>query len=200
MNPDRIAQESQRRLSLVDLMLIVAAASVWMAVMRDWEKRGNSDDWGLSSYRDLLAMLRFQLGWLLMIASVTMLVIRLRGRRPRRRRLWRQPGLAASAGATLGILVGFAGSLAKWTVSANPQLWLAHISQFFFEARPFVAPGVLGAWLALSLTGRWRSERSAIDRLGRLLGLLWLLEFAVAEMPGFNFISILEGFSRRGAS
>jgi hypothetical protein len=32
------------------------------------------------------------------------------------------------------------------------------------------------SWITLALTGRWRSERSWIDRAGRLIGVVWLIE------------------------
>jgi hypothetical protein len=38
---------------------------------------------------------------------------------------------------------------------------------------------VLGAWSALSASQRWRAERSWIDRLGRLLGMIWIALFAI---------------------
>ncbi len=34
--------------------------------------------------------------------------------------------------------------------------------------------GVAAAWIALAFNGRWRPERSWIDRLGRGLGVFWL--------------------------
>jgi hypothetical protein len=33
---------------------------------------------------------------------------------------------------------------------------------------------VAGAWIALALAGRWRPERSWIDRLGRAIGVFWI--------------------------
>jgi hypothetical protein len=33
---------------------------------------------------------------------------------------------------------------------------------------------VAGSWIALFLAGRWRPERSWIDRLGRLIGWFWI--------------------------
>jgi len=36
-------------------------------------------------------------------------------------------------------------------------------------------PAVAGMWLVLGLSGRWRPERSWIDRFGRVLGATWIL-------------------------
>ena len=37
---------------------------------------------------------------------------------------------------------------------------------------------ILGAWSLLILAGRWKSEASGLERLGRLLGWCWLSSFA----------------------
>ncbi len=37
-----------------------------------------------------------------------------------------------------------------------------------------VSFAVMGAWIALALSGRWRPEPSWVDRSGCLLGMLWL--------------------------
>jgi hypothetical protein len=47
---------------------------------------------------------------------------------------------------------------------------------------------VFWCWVTMSLSGRWRPESSGIDRLGRLLGLIWLavaLNFAYANLTKF---------------
>jgi hypothetical protein len=50
-----------------------------------------------------------------------------------------------------------------------------------FSGRLLVAYGdrigfaVAGAWLSLLLAGRWQSEPSWVDRLGRAIGWLWLV-------------------------
>jgi len=68
---------------------------------------------------------------------------------------------------------------------------------FFSRAEAFVGPGVMGAWLALILIGRWRSERGAIDRLGRLVGIGWIVEFFMAEVPTRRgWITLLDALTR----
>ena len=42
---------------------------------------------------------------------------------------------------------------------------------------------VAAAWLALAVAGRWRPERSWIDRLGRVLGVAWIVITAAATIP-----------------
>ena len=56
-----------------------------------------------------------------------------------------------------------------------------HYPIYPFSGRIFVAYGdrigftVAGAWLALILIGRWQSEPTWIDRLGRAIGCLWIV-------------------------
>jgi len=45
--------------------------------------------------------------------------------------------------------------------------------------RGYAAAGVAGAWLILMLAGWWRPEPSWIDRLGRVLGLFWVVPYLV---------------------
>jgi hypothetical protein len=44
-------------------------------------------------------------------------------------------------------------------------------------------PAVAAVWLVLALSGRWRPERSWIDRPGRLLGATWILISVLATFP-----------------
>jgi hypothetical protein len=44
-------------------------------------------------------------------------------------------------------------------------------------------PAVAAVWLFLALSGRWRPERSWIDRLGRLLGATWIAISLLAFYP-----------------
>jgi hypothetical protein len=44
-------------------------------------------------------------------------------------------------------------------------------------------PAVAAVWLVLALSGRWRPERSWIDRLGRTLGAIWIIIAIVTALP-----------------
>lgn len=44
-------------------------------------------------------------------------------------------------------------------------------------------PAVGAVWLVLASSGRWRPERSWIDRLGRLLGATWIVISLLAAFP-----------------
>jgi len=187
---------------MLDLILIVAAFAIWFAWTRSFPppQWDNDSIWAFHGGHGITTILKHQGGYFLVLASLTLLVVRLRGPRPPRRRLWRQPGLAASAGAVIGFLIGSLRALAEWSTRLPPEPSM-HMpppeEPFFSRAEAFVGPGVMGAWLALILIGRWRSERGAIDRLGRLVGIGWIVEFFMAEVPTRRgWITLLDALTR----
>ena len=103
--------------------------------------------------------------------STAVIPIRLTGPRPRWRRLMMQPGLVAS----LGALPAFCGIAVFWVFCHwhGPRGGWDPTS-FILIAPIFVGLSVLGAWMTLILGGRWRPERSWIDRLGRACGVFWI--------------------------
>ena len=164
MSPSRT--RVSRRLGLLDAMIVVAAIALWLVATRSYAERSKLRSiWYLWGY-GVPRILQGQGGYFLMASSMAMLAIRLRPPRPPRRRLWRQPGLAASRGGDRddpwlpripGQLVVLAQSLA------------GHIHLLARRGPAVRGPWVAGAWLALALTGRWKSEPGSIDRLGRLV-------------------------------
>jgi hypothetical protein len=85
--------------------------------------------------------------------AFTLLALRLVSPRPPAAELLRQPGLWASAGLVLGVAL---------------MLTLRLFQPAIFPS------SVALAWLGLALSGRWRAERSWIDRSGRIVGACWL--------------------------
>ncbi len=69
-------------------------------------------------------------------------------------------------------------AMAIETLWIGSLLWIGsgfiHAETIFVGYAQQVSFAVVGAWLALALSGRWRTETSWIDRLGRLLGWLWV--------------------------
>ncbi len=175
-----------RPLGLLDGILVVAGFAVWLAAIRGysaaWENIKST--WFYFADLTIVRAAKYPGAYFLAVASLTLLVLRLRGPRPSLRRLWRQPGFVASAGAVLGMLISAAGALMRWATEIDSHHpWPGEAVSVFLLIRPFGGPGVFGAWFALVLAGRWRSEPGAIDRLGRVVGALWLLQFALSEVP-----------------
>lgn len=184
-----------RRLSLLDLIGIIAVFAVWSVLVRSYAEGMNLfPPWYRTIWRlPITDLVGIPLAYLLTLAAPTMVVLRLRQPRPPRRCLWRQPGMVASVAATVGLLMGLAHFGETTLAALNPLS--GKLSFYFTRVTPYAAPSVVGAWLALRLTGRWRSERSGIDRLGRLVGWLWLVEFALVELPLTKWVSIIRNIS-----
>lgn len=106
-------------------------------------------------------------------AMLGLLIIRLRRPRPPLRRLVAQPGLAACLAGTVAMVAGGAVVLSLTLfrtvgISSRDQTyWPIFIDRIW--------PAVIAAWVALILVGRWRPERSWIDRAGRALGAYWIV-------------------------
>jgi hypothetical protein len=181
-----------RPFGLVDAMIMVAALAVGLWVNRtDW--LGFASLWYGDAYDRIQRVLSLLTPH---VAAATMALVAIRMRRPRPplRRLLRSPGAVACTVASAAIVL-----IVCWAVSAlalgRGITFSQHIELLPYTGRghgrgggtryPFsgkllttygdhVAFAVAGAWLSLLLAGRWRPERTWIDRAGRALGWIWL--------------------------
>ena len=158
-----------RRFTLLDGVILIVASAVGFAGLRgtnvdlDWQDR-------------VLDTTRLVAGYALMIVSVLVTILRLRPPRPPLRRvIWRPGAAACLAAAAYGFLFNV-------MVVAN-QLWGGRFPDRSLESWIwwiFAAPDdtfaliVAVVWGMLAIAGRWRSEPSWIDRLGRLVGSGWI--------------------------
>ena len=211
--PGRPAPARRRRFTLLDIIVLVAATAVGLALGQlGWPRGGGAAvrevtfvSVGVSngvgtmnfslapySYPSIAWMVPTvaRVGWLLpCLAAWTgaYLVARLRGPRPRWRRLRLQPGLVAAAASLAVLLVESAlligsgwvdgrfrgsGSVSGALFAANATCLLAHHAGW----------AVIVAWLTLGLTGRWRAEASWVDRWGRALGVAWIIVGPLASL------------------
>jgi hypothetical protein len=158
-----------------------------------------------ATLRGIAATLPCGLAW-----TLGVLALRLRRPRPRWRRLARQPGLVACLMAPLPvgtklvdravtcILDYHTNVIIPSRLSSPPFIKHGGISiglppdelpvfwpQVFASAPIFIVPcmgmTVTVAWIVLAMGGRFRPERSWVDRLGRVLGVYWI---AVAALIG----------------
>jgi hypothetical protein len=97
---------------------------------------------------------------LVLTAAPVYLILRARQPRPPVRDLLRQPGTVAG----LAVVFGFV-----WVTGWLHRLFFGRLTDAIV---PAIAAGatVALAWAGLALTRSWESERSWVDRLGRLLG------------------------------
>lgn len=110
------------------------------------------------------------------------MLVRLRGRRPPSPRMARHPGFVAATVATAAIMLGLALNLAKLLagkrIRPDGYPW---VEDFY----PSVGYVVLGSWLALMFTGRWRRDRLWLEVPGIILGFAWIAT-ALAEWVGLG--------------
>jgi hypothetical protein len=188
-----------RRFSLLDAMILVAAVAVWLTLTRHFATKSNLVSiWDLSS-RGWIRILNYQIALLLCVLSLAIIALRLRSPRPSRRRLWSQPGFLACVAAVLGV---FLQALEKGIGRHARLNWWGgrdgFLMAFLWVEWPYAGPAVAGAWLALAWSRRWRAEPSMIDRLGRLIGICWLIEYFIAEGQFGRWIQIVCGLIERG--
>jgi hypothetical protein len=106
--------------------------------------------------------------------SWTLVALRAIGPRPRRRRRFAAPGLAACVAVSAASLLNglCAVAIAAPKRSTPYDAFTAAVLRVV-EPLPLAA-AVFGVWAVLLLDRRWRPEPTWIDRLGRFLGLYWL--------------------------
>ena len=179
---------ADRKLSMSDLMILVAASALGFAAIRGVFP-------GISHILPTSPSVRFLIPrpllefLILLIAAwplpamltIGLMLIRLRAPRPRWRELSRQPGFVA----------GFAVAVAT---SFNALFLLVLSLKVSFSADFFmitiipVGFGVGLAWSTLLLSGRWRVYPNRFELVGRIAGCYWIAMLAVACLV---FITIL---------
>jgi hypothetical protein len=145
------------------------------------------------------------------VMAWTLGILGLRLRRPRApwRRLVRQPGLVAGLMAALVLVLRLPGFVTMCLrVMGQPNLGLRNVTSIggggigrsggafmglppgylWFDADHFlntmamIGVAVESSWVLLLVSGRWRPERSWIDRAGQVLGWFWI---AILPLTGW---------------
>ncbi len=172
-------EESERRPSLGDAMIVVVASALALSITRYVVAEPTPlGEGGPAAYRAAFAIERWALPWLLTLAWAA-LAIRLRRPRPAIRRVWRQPGavgsvLAAVASLYAGMLMlarrlkaaAFGQSVMSLTSDGHLYLGMT-----FFYGGAMIA----GGWISLVLSGRFRRRDGWIDGLGIAVGTAWIV-------------------------
>jgi hypothetical protein len=179
------------RMALIDLMVIVAAAAIAMGVFRaitpviDWQSPWPnilaSPPGGWSARSLWVRALEVQVPFLPVLCAWTLAlpVLRLRHRGRNWRRLARQPGTAASLSAMIGwawasAVAGAHFSL-KWAASGTLPDTSRWLPLYFGNMLSPIGMGVAIAWAFLAVVGLWRPVPDTVDRLGRAVGVYWIL-------------------------
>jgi hypothetical protein len=176
-----------RKFTLFDALSLVAAMAPALALTRQ--------RWPLSieiqgSYNNMLCQVRdniLTISYAAAMWSLAGLVLRLRQPRPDLRFLTRQPGMVAfmTAAIVLAIrLINFGGVISVLAIDGtyfwlgmsaldwDPENWRAIPSE--------IGCAVAAAWIVQATGGRWRPQPSWIDRMGRLLGIYWIVTIPFA--------------------
>ena len=117
-----------------------------------------------------------------------LIVIRLR--RPRPRLIRFQPGFVACVAVMVTLVPGLAwfATICQRPGFQGPQ----GFEQAWAISTHWTSTAVIGAWLGLYLAGKWRPEPSWIDRMGRALGLYWIILNFV--FMGYQAVQAIERF------
>jgi hypothetical protein len=182
----------RRRLTLRDLILMVAAAALALGgfqfavthVFPGWLDYTRWPGWiARPSPRVVLYMLSDATAPLIALAGAwtgLLLVLRALPPRPSWRRASRQPGIAACAAALLAMLwVALAAGVMFAILSLFPawrydRLWFVQ-NLFAAHVFPLVGLAVAATWLHLVISRRWTRPADWIDRAGRVVGILWIV-------------------------
>jgi hypothetical protein len=177
----------RRRITLLDLLVLIAATGVGLALLRISIKGIEARP--LGSYAGALIASYITAGQtyascLLAPWSPALLALSIRRPRMSFRRLAHSPGFIACAAATAGVALYSAVCLSQFAVgklALNPAAF-SRITATFAHYAPLM---VAGAWLSLALRSRWRSETSWVGWAGRALGIGWIGLFLLGSLRVF---------------
>jgi len=110
--------------------------------------------------------------------TLALIPIRLLGPRPRFHRLAHQPGMMATCAFAVALaFVGLPIVVPAPFLGWEAVRWLGSLSNGFVLFAPsYFGIAVLVSWTTLLLGRRWRAELSWVDRLGRAVGVFWIVE------------------------
>jgi hypothetical protein len=192
---------TSRRFTLLDGMILIVALGLVLGAARWLREDGSVWSLFLAFKTDFAwEWDRFDfLATALLVCAMTIavpttlaaLVMRLRQPRHRWRKLARQPGLVAclvplpSLAAALMFTVLNVLSVNQTTpvfkngttYAQQASVWVQGFAEWGALLGGFA---VLVAWSTLILGGRWRPEPTWLDRLGRLIGMVWIVLALVA--------------------
>lgn len=177
-----------RRLYLSDTISLVIAAAIGFA----WAQAQTPLSLELRllfsrpiDYSHLIGTLLVIFHPIFSMLTIILFMLWLRRPCPKLLHLARQPGFLACAVATLGVAIGL---LLTCIIHIMTGLDISDIE--IIEIWRYITFGigwaVLGAWVGLIVGSRWRPEPSWLDRLGRTLGIIWIV-FPIAILSGILF-------------
>ncbi len=191
----RVPARRRRNMTLLDATLLIGSAAVGFGLFeivhrglfqgRIWimdQGLPDANSWtaltAIVTCSDVAVFLIPLVGpWTLLLIA-----LRLRAPRPRWRRIWRQPGMAACLAAVVGWIWSALALLLAFDivyVTRPNTRWHPHdewVQQWLSdEVFMYVGLAVAATWTVLLISGRWTRPADWIDRMGRIVGFLWIL-------------------------
>ena len=144
----------KRRITVVDLMALVIGVSLALALNRaeNAEAPPGVMNWRPSKLARIGEVLRPIEEFVIVAATLPLLLLRLRQPRPGLRRLVVRPGGAAITALSVCLLYGVVNGLLAVVVGGSWWWW----TSAFSAGTSICAPCVAGAWLVILISGRWR--------------------------------------------
>lgn len=167
----------RRPFTIADGMILVAAAGVASLLGREYVMT-TFLVWRRATADRLLIAIGGPMTCAAASLMVALIPIRLRHPRPRLARVFRQPGFAASIAISGVLFLGFVQGVIL--IGARDPRIMGFPHAWPFQQLWEITVGFQGqfavaaVWLLLVVTGRWRSEPSWVDRLGRACGAVWV--------------------------
>lgn len=163
-----------RQWTTIDGMTLVAATGLGLVVAKEVDRVVDFDIRGISDFaRAAIVVQPILTCW----AAGLLMIAHHRLTEPVWR-LLRRPGLSACAVAFASILVSFALAWAiQWKVGrgGGVTFWRGkNLFVQFAQFALFAGHDIAFAWLIQLATGVWRPSPDWVDRIGRLLGVVWL--------------------------
>jgi hypothetical protein len=160
---DRRGRKWGGRSTTLDITVLAGAFAVgYMSALALWEQHVTHP------ILNCVSVVALPITW-------TLVVLRFIGSRPSRRRRFDPPGLAACLAVSAASLLN---SCYAWDIAfigpSVPQDVFSLVALRVLEPLP-LATAVGGTWSLLIFNRRWRPEPSWIDRVGRCLGMYWLV-------------------------
>ncbi len=187
-----VTAEPQRRLRLVDAMVLIAVEALALVMTRSYLRCFSALNQLVSTEPGHVRVMGAR-EWLyacvppLVVLSATLWPLRFTQPVRRHRRTARLPGLAVSYAAWVAMVFALVRSVFDLRTGLRnthfPGVGVLSLGDILVlrvvAMKDFIGPAVAVTWLLLWLGGGWRAESAWIDRLGRLLGIFWIA-FGVA--------------------
>lgn len=182
-----MSEQGRPQFSLADAMILVAATTPGLVLIRIANGLGlfAADSSGKTPLgRELVEYFCVAGGCILTPLMLAVLVLRVRQLRPNPREAFQGPGFMACVAVLVAtpLPVAYYVVAVILTIGDAFPIFSVPFNNLFGRLAMGAGPMIVGAWLAMVCLGRWKVSSSWADRLGCVLGILWILIYVYAEL------------------